>query len=100
MTQHTATLLCVTPPNPTPQEDQREDVKEWVLALSMDQRVEQVLPADERGAYVASLVAPKSSITSLPCLVSGTHTTANISAKPTDVIHCSLCHYRLSSIAQ
>lgn len=53
------------------QEDQREDVKEWVLALSMDQRVEQVLPVDERGAFVASLVSPQNSITSLPCLVSG-----------------------------
>lgn len=37
----------------------------------MDQRVEQVLPLDERGTFVASLVSPQSGITSLPCLVSG-----------------------------
>ncbi|KAK2556628.1 Intraflagellar transport protein 172-like protein, partial [Acropora cervicornis] len=30
------------------EEEKREEVKEWVLAVSMDQKVEQVLPTDER----------------------------------------------------
>ncbi|XP_072263295.1 intraflagellar transport protein 172 homolog [Pyxicephalus adspersus] len=37
----------------------------------MDQRVEQTLPVDERGAYEGSLVAPTSGIHSLPCLITG-----------------------------
>ncbi|CAB4017982.1 intraflagellar transport 172 homolog [Paramuricea clavata] len=52
-------------------EDKREEVKEWVLAVSMDQKVEQVLPVDERGTYAASLVAPSTNITSLPCVITG-----------------------------
>lgn len=50
---------------------QHEDIKEWVLAVSMDQKVEQVLPKDERGAYEASLVAADTGIRSLPCVISG-----------------------------
>ncbi|KAL0164943.1 hypothetical protein M9458_040696, partial [Cirrhinus mrigala] len=37
--------------------EKREEIREWVLTVSMDQRVEQVLPKDERGTYEASLVA-------------------------------------------
>ena len=46
-------------------------MKEWVLAVSMDQRVEQVLPTDERNVYEASLIAANTGITSLPCVLSG-----------------------------
>ena len=53
------------------QEDQREEVKEWVLAVSLDQRVEQSLPKDERGTYVASLSCPHTGVTSLPCILTG-----------------------------
>ncbi len=35
---------------------EHEAVKEWVLAVSMDQKVEQVLPLDERMTFEASLV--------------------------------------------
>ena len=35
--------------------DQREEVREWVLTVSMDQRVEQGLPTDHRGTYIGSL---------------------------------------------
>jgi intraflagellar transport protein 172 len=59
------------PEQPFMTEEQREDIKEWVLALSMDQRVDQVLPLDERGTYVASLVSTKTNIKSLPCMISG-----------------------------
>ncbi|KAM4693761.1 LOW QUALITY PROTEIN: intraflagellar transport protein 172 homolog [Discoglossus pictus] len=51
--------------------EKREEVREWVLAVSMDQRVDQVLPQDERGTYEASLVASGSGIRSLPCLITG-----------------------------
>lgn len=53
------------------QESKREEVKEWVLALSMDKRVEQSLPMDERGMYVASLNCIHTGVVSLPCVVTG-----------------------------
>lgn len=37
--------------------DQREEAREWVLAVSMDQKVEQVLPTDHRGVYVGSFAS-------------------------------------------
>lgn len=37
--------------------EQREEAREWVLAVSMDQKVEQVLPTDHRGVYIGSLTA-------------------------------------------
>lgn len=46
-------------------------VKDWVLAVSMDQRVEQSLPLDDRDTYEASLVASNTGIQSLPCVVTG-----------------------------
>ncbi|XP_067274021.1 intraflagellar transport protein 172 homolog [Pseudorasbora parva] len=51
--------------------EKREEIREWVLTVSMDQRVEQVLPKDERGTYEASLVAAGTGIRSLPCVVTG-----------------------------
>ncbi|XP_015749496.1 PREDICTED: intraflagellar transport protein 172 homolog [Acropora digitifera] len=36
-------------------EEKREEVKEWVLAVSMDQKVEQVLPTDERDLWLLTL---------------------------------------------
>lgn len=43
-----------------------------MLTVSMDQRLEQVLPRDERGAYEASLVAASTGVRALPCLITGT----------------------------
>lgn len=54
------------------QEAQREEVRDWVLTVSMDQRLEQVLPRDERGVYEASLVAASTGVRALPCLITGT----------------------------
>lgn len=51
--------------------EKREEIREWVLTVSMDQRVEQVLPKDERGTYEASLVATSTGIRSLPCVITG-----------------------------
>lgn len=58
-----------------PQEAQREEVRDWVLTVSMDQRLEQVLPRDERGVYEASLVAASTGVRALPCLITGTELT-------------------------
>ncbi|XP_050807060.1 intraflagellar transport protein 172 homolog isoform X1 [Gopherus flavomarginatus] len=49
----------------------REEIRDWVLTMSMDQRLEQVLPRDERDTYEASLVAASTGVRSLPCLLTG-----------------------------
>ncbi|XP_033198470.2 intraflagellar transport protein Oseg2 isoform X1 [Bombus vancouverensis nearcticus] len=52
--------------------EQREEVREWVLAVSMDQKVEQVLPTDHRGVYVGSLTAHSVDSGSLQaCILTG-----------------------------
>lgn len=51
---------------------QREEAREWVLAVSMDQKVEQVLPTDHRGVYVGSLTSPSSGAGALQgCILTG-----------------------------
>ncbi|POI27903.1 hypothetical protein CIB84_008347, partial [Bambusicola thoracicus] len=52
-------------------EEKREEVRDWVLTMSMDQRLEQVLPQDERDTYEASLVAASTGVRSLPCVLTG-----------------------------
>merc|ERR1719471_231063 len=59
------------PEEPFLDERQHEEVKEWVLAVSMDQRVEQQLPIDERMTYEGSLVTAGSGAVSQPCFVTG-----------------------------
>ena len=49
-----------------------------MLAVSLDQRVEQSLPKDERGTYVASLSCPHTGVTSLPCVLTGQAVDHNI----------------------
>lgn len=57
------------------QDAQREEIRDWVLMVSMDNRLEQVLPQDERKSYVASLVDTNSGLCSPPCIITGnTHT--------------------------
>ncbi|XP_026827198.1 intraflagellar transport protein 172 homolog isoform X2 [Ooceraea biroi] len=52
--------------------DQREEAREWVLAVSMDQKIEQGLPVDQRGVYVGSLTSPTNSGTLLQqCVITG-----------------------------
>lgn len=58
------TKLCVT-------DSQREQIRDWVLMVSMDHRLEQVLPRDERNSYEASLVATNTGLRSLPCVLTG-----------------------------
>ena len=50
---------------------EHEAVKEWVLAVSMDQKVEQQLPMDGRMTYEASLVAARTGTVSPACIVTG-----------------------------
>uniref|UniRef100_A0A3P8T009 Intraflagellar transport 172 n=1 Tax=Amphiprion percula TaxID=161767 RepID=A0A3P8T009_AMPPE len=58
------TKLCVT-------DSQREQIRDWVLMVSMDHRLEQVLPRDERNSYEASLVAANTGLRSLGCILTG-----------------------------
>ncbi|XP_046738149.1 intraflagellar transport protein 172 homolog [Diprion similis] len=52
--------------------EQREEVREWVLAVSMDQRVEQGLPVDQRGVYIGSLTNPANTTGVLQaCILTG-----------------------------
>nr|CAD7573453.1 unnamed protein product [Timema californicum] len=44
---------------------EHEEVKEWILTVSMDQKISQTLPVDERGLFPATLGG------ALPCVVSG-----------------------------
>uniref|UniRef100_A0A8C7HZB6 Mitochondrial peptide methionine sulfoxide reductase n=1 Tax=Oncorhynchus kisutch TaxID=8019 RepID=A0A8C7HZB6_ONCKI len=55
------------------QDAQREEIRDWVLTVSMDQRVEQVLPNDERDTYDASLLAANTGIRYLPCVITAKH---------------------------
>ena len=51
--------------------ESHEAVKEWVLAVSMDQKVEQRLPLDERMTYEASLITANTGTTYQPCIITG-----------------------------
>lgn len=53
------------------QEKKRDDVKEWVLAVSMDQKIDQVLDQDDRGTFVGSLVCKQTKQRYEACIVSG-----------------------------
>lgn len=59
------------PETPHLPQEMHESVKEWVLAISMDQKVEQRLPLDERMTYEASLTAAQTGTTVQPCIITG-----------------------------
>lgn len=59
------------PEKPHLSERDHESVKEWVLAVSMDQKVEQQLPLDDRMTYEASLVAARTGTVSPACIITG-----------------------------
>ncbi|KAM4529832.1 intraflagellar transport protein 172 homolog [Fundulus diaphanus] len=58
------TKLCVT-------DAQLEQIRDWVLMVSVENRLDQVLPRDERDTYEASLVAASTGLRSLPCVLTG-----------------------------
>ncbi|XP_050517357.1 intraflagellar transport protein 172 homolog [Diabrotica virgifera virgifera] len=45
---------------------EHDNIKEWVLAISMDQKIEQALPVDDRDLYESSLQPGET-----PCLITG-----------------------------
>lgn len=56
----------------------------------MDQRLEQVLPRDERDTYEASLVAVSTGVRSLPCLITGEDDGGSLAAQTTcETLNCS-----------
>ncbi|XP_071116630.1 intraflagellar transport protein 172 homolog isoform X1 [Haliotis cracherodii] len=59
------------PEKPYLSSGQHEELKEWVLTVSMNRKVEQILPKDERNTYEASLVATDTGIRSMPCVITG-----------------------------
>ncbi|KAI4488597.1 hypothetical protein M0802_011487 [Mischocyttarus mexicanus] len=60
------------PANLSMTKEQREEAREWVLAISMDQKVEQGLPIDQRGIYVGSLTSSiNNSISLQECTLTG-----------------------------
>jgi len=52
-------------------EDKREEVREYVLSVSMDQTADAVLQKDARGTYVGSLSCQNTSREYQPCIVTG-----------------------------
>uniref|UniRef100_A0A915BZY3 Intraflagellar transport protein osm-1 n=1 Tax=Parascaris univalens TaxID=6257 RepID=A0A915BZY3_PARUN len=50
--------------------EEHEEVKEWVLAISMEQSLERALPLDSRGNFEGSLVDSKG-VTHKPCIITG-----------------------------
>ncbi|THD25249.1 Intraflagellar transport protein [Fasciola hepatica] len=59
------------PEEPYTTQEEHEAVRDWILTMSMDQKLDQSLPKDERGVYVAALEAPGTGLCALPCIVSG-----------------------------
>lgn len=52
--------------------EDREEIREWVLTVSIDQKLEQRLPLDQRGVYVGSLTSHSGGDSSLPeCALTG-----------------------------
>ena len=53
------------------QDDRREEVRDWVLTVSMDHKVEQVLPTDERDTFEGNLMAHNTGLRAFPCIITG-----------------------------
>ena len=51
--------------------EEHGEIKEWVLSMSMDQKIEQRLPKDERSVFIASLYDMAKGQMASPCLISG-----------------------------
>ncbi len=52
-------------------EEERGDIKEWVLAISLNHKIDAVLDKDSRGCFVGALLNPKTGETSQPCVLTG-----------------------------
>jgi len=69
------------------QPSEHEEVKDWVLAVSMDQKAVRELPHDERDTYEASLNNAHTGAASLPCVITGQCTCLSVSLSL-----CGYCH--------
>ncbi|KAF8562402.1 Intraflagellar transport protein [Paragonimus westermani] len=60
------------PEEPYTTHEEHESVREWILMVSMDQKLEQTLPKDERGVYQGTAETPNSTgLSALPCIITG-----------------------------
>ncbi|KAJ8664577.1 hypothetical protein QAD02_006239, partial [Eretmocerus hayati] len=60
------------PPRQSISREDRESAREWLLTASVDQKLEQGLPLDQRGVYVGSLTDSTNSVPALPeCALTG-----------------------------
>ncbi|CAH8497562.1 unnamed protein product [Dicrocoelium dendriticum] len=59
------------PAEPYTTQEEHEAVREWILMMSMDQKLEQSLPKDERGVYEGALEASGTGLSALPCIITG-----------------------------
>lgn len=71
------------------QPDEHEEVKDWVLAVSMDQKAVKELPRDDRDTYEASLINAHSGALSLPCVITGQNLKTFGGKK--FLVSCSVC---------
>ena len=60
------------------QPSEHEEVKDWVLAVSMDQKAVRELPHDDRDTYEASLTNARTGTQSLPCVITGEPATTGL----------------------
>ena len=79
------------PETPHLPRESHEAVKEWVLAVSMDQKVEQRLPVDERMTYEASLITANTGTTYQPCIITG----KNGLARSSDLVSINGSDFRI-----
>ena len=78
------------------QEEDREEAKEWVLAVSMDQRVQQVLKMDDRGCYEGSLTNTHNNVTSPQCILTGRFRNRSVKAPQISELGVTEIRYPLS----
>ena len=51
--------------------EKHEEIKTWVISISMNRKIDPSLNMDERGVYEASLISPNSDNKWLPCVITG-----------------------------
>jgi hypothetical protein len=52
-------------------DEKHEEIKNWVISMSMSKKIEPSLNKDSRGCYEASLISPDSDKHCLPCVITG-----------------------------
>ncbi len=52
-------------------DEKHEEIKTWVITVSMNKKIDPSLNMDSRGVYEASLITPNSDKKCLPCVITG-----------------------------